>query len=78
MVIVGLLLMILGAIAVLSAVFVSQPGAGGELLGFDVSVLQAFLVGVTAGAAILWSFSILKWGTRRGISQRRERRTSTS
>lgn len=72
MVILGLALMILGGIAVLSAVFVSQPGSGGELLGFDVTTLQSFLVGVAAGAAILWGFSILKWGTRRGIARRKE------
>jgi hypothetical protein len=74
MVILGLLLIILGAIAVLSAVFVSEPGSGGELLGFDVTILGAFLVGVAAGAAILWGFSILKWGTRRGLAQRKERK----
>ncbi|PUA82829.1 hypothetical protein [Nocardioides currus] len=74
MVILGLLLIILGAIAVLSAVFVSEPGTGGELLGFDVTTIQSFLIGVAAGAAILWGFSILKWGTKRGIAQRKERK----
>lgn len=76
MVILGLGLMILGAIAVLSAIFVSKdlPGGGGELLGFDVTTLQAFFVGVAAGAAILWGFSILKWGTRRSLAHRRERK----
>ena len=74
MVILGLALMILGGVAILSAVFVSKPGEGGELLNFDVTTLEAFLVGVAAGAAILWGFSILKWGTRRGLSQRRERK----
>jgi len=72
MVILGLLLIILGAIAVLSAIFVSEGTA--ELLGIDMSALAIFLVGVAAGAAILWGFSILKWGTRRGLAQRRERR----
>lgn len=74
MVILGLLLIILGAIAVLSAIFVSEPGSGGELLGFDVTTLETFLIGVAAGAAILWGFTILKWGTRRSLSHRRERR----
>lgn len=74
MVILGLLLIIIGVIAILSAVFVSEPGSGGELLGFDVTVLEAFLVGVAAGAAILWGYSILKWGTKRGLAQRRERK----
>lgn len=74
MVILGLGLMVLGAIAVLSAIFVSEPGTGGELLGFEVTTLGSFLIGVAAGAAILWGFSILKWGTRRGLAHRRERK----
>ncbi len=74
MVILGLVLIILGAIAILSAIFVSEPGSGGELLGFEVTTLEAFLVGVAAGAAVLWGFSILKWGTRRGLAQRKERK----
>ncbi|CUR62473.1 conserved exported hypothetical protein [metagenome] len=77
MVILGLALIILGGIAILSAVFVSEPGNGGELLGFTVSTLESFLIGVAAGAAILWGFSILKWGTRRGLAQRRERKELT-
>lgn len=74
MVFLGLALIILGGIAILSALFVSEPGTGGELMGFDVTTFESFLVGVTAGAAILWGFSILKWGTKRGLSHRRERK----
>jgi hypothetical protein len=74
MVFLGLALIILGGIAILSAVFVSEPGSGGELLGFDVTTLESFFVGVAAGAAILWGFSILKWGTKRGLAQRKERK----
>ena len=77
MVILGLGLMILGGIAILSAIFVSEPGSGGELLGFDVTTLESFFVGVAAGAAILWGFSLLKWGTRRTLAHRRERKELT-
>ena len=77
MVILGLGLMILGGIAVLSALFVSQPGTGGELLGFEVTTLEAFFVGVAAGAAILWGFALLKWGTRRSLAHRKERKELT-
>jgi hypothetical protein len=72
MVILGLLLIILGAIAILSAIFVSE--GSGELLGIDMSSLAIFLVGVAAGAALLWGFAILKWGTRRSLAHRRERK----
>lgn len=77
MVILGLGLMILGGIAVLSALFVSRPGAGGELLGFEVTTLEAFLIGVAAGAAILWGFALLKWGTKRSLAHRKERKELT-
>ncbi|MFC7359257.1 hypothetical protein [Nocardioides astragali] len=77
MVFLGLALIILGGIAILSAVFVSEAGAGGELLGFGVTTLESFLVGVAAGAAVLWGFSILKWGTRRGLAHRKERKELT-
>lgn len=74
MVILGLLLIIVGGVAIASAVFVSEPGTGGELLGFEVTTIESFLVGVAAGAAVLWGFSILKWGTKRGLAQRKERK----
>ena len=74
MVFLGLVLIILGGIAILAAVFVSEAGTGGELLGFSVSTLESFFVGVAAGAAVLWGFSILKWGTRRSLAHRKERK----
>lgn len=74
MVILGLLLIIVGAAAVLAALFVSEAGTGGELLGFSVTTLESFLLGVAAGAAILWGFAIFKWGTKRGLAHRKERK----
>ena len=74
MVVLGLALLLFGAIAVLAAVFVSEPGTGGELLGFGVTTLQAFLVGLAAGAALLWGFTLLRWGTRRTLAHRQERK----
>jgi hypothetical protein len=72
MVILGLLLLIFGAIAILSAVFVSDGSA--ELLGMDLNALTIFLIGVAAGAAIIWGFTILKLGTRRELRARKERK----
>ncbi|MCW2832347.1 MAG: hypothetical protein JWN68_300, partial [Nocardioides sp.] len=54
------------------AVFVSE--GTNELLGMQMGSLSVFLVGLTAGAALLWGYSILKWGTKRGLAQRRERK----
>jgi hypothetical protein len=74
MVIIGLVLILLGAVAILAAVSSNDPGTGGEILGFGVTTLESFLVGVVAGALILWGFSILKWGTKRSLAHRRERK----
>jgi len=72
MVILGLLLIGVGVIAILSAVFVSEGSA--ELLGLDLTALGIFLVGVGAAAAVLWGYSILRYGTRRELKARRERK----
>lgn len=72
MVVLGLLLIVLGVIAILAAIFVSE-GAG-ELLGMNLSALGIFLLGVAAGAAVLWGYSLLKWGTKRSLAHRRERK----
>ncbi|WP_310529200.1 hypothetical protein [Nocardioides sp.] len=74
MVILGLILIIVGGIAILSALFVSEPGTGAELLGFNVTTIEIFLAGVAAGAAILWGFSLMKWGTKRTLAHRKDRK----
>ncbi|GAB2871116.1 hypothetical protein [Nocardioides pacificus] len=74
MVAIGLLLIVLGALAILAAIFISEGSV--ELLGIDMSALAIFLVGVAAGAAILWGFGILKYGTKRELQIRRERRVA--
>lgn len=72
MVILGLLLILLSVVAILSAVFVSEGTA--ELLGIDLTALGIFLVGVGAGAALLWGYSLIKFGARREMKARRERK----
>ena len=72
MVILGLLLIGLGVLAIVAALFASD--GTGQLLGIDLPVLTIFVIGVGAGAAVLWGWSILKYGTKRGLEQRRERK----
>ncbi|MEO5854333.1 MAG: hypothetical protein ABIQ15_17640 [Nocardioides sp.] len=72
MVILGLLLILLSVVAILSAVFVSEGSA--QLLGIDLTALGIFLVGVGAGAALLWGYSLIKFGARREMKARRERK----
>jgi hypothetical protein len=67
----GLLLIIVGALAVVAAVFTAD-GTSVELLGFDVSAVGLYLFGLASGVAILWGFTLTKWGTKRSLRQRRE------
>lgn len=67
----GLILMLVGALAVVAAVFTAD-GSNVELLGLDVSALGMYLIGLGSGLAILWGFTISKWGTKRNLRQRRE------
>ena len=52
MLVVGLLLIVAGALAIVAAGFTSASGTV-ELLGIDVSALTLFLIGVGSGVAIL-------------------------
>lgn len=72
MVAVGLILLLLGAIGILAGVLTGRGSA--ELLGLDVDAVALFLIGVASGAAVLWGFSILKFGTKRSLQRRRASR----
>lgn len=76
MVILGLVLIALGALAIVAALFASD-GKEVALLGIDMSPFVLFLIGVIAGAFILWGWSILKYGTKRELRQRKERKQLT-
>ena len=70
MFVVGLLLILLGALAIVAAMFGSSESA--EFLGQDLSAFAIFLIGLAAGAAILWGYSIAKLGIKRSLQHRRE------
>ncbi len=70
MFVVGLLLILFGALAILAAVFGSDQTA--SFLGQDLSALAIFLIGLAAGIAILWGYSIAKFGIKRSFQHRRE------
>lgn len=73
MLLLGLILIGVGALVIVSAVFTAElDGSSLEILGMGVSPLALFLLGVGSGLAILWGFGILKFGTRRSLRQRRE------
>ena len=76
MVILGLLLLGVGVIAILAGVFTSDVDASGQvtLLGIDLTPTALFVIGVIAGAFVLWGITLLKIGTKREIRMRREHR----
>lgn len=70
MLVLGLLLIAIGVVGILGALFSSSGTA--SLLGADLGARTIFLLGVVAGVAILWGFTISKFGVRRSLRQRRE------
>lgn len=75
MVVLGLLLIALGALVVVAALFTAElDGSELEVIGLGASPVALFLLGVGAGAAILWGFGLLKYGTKRSLQHRREQK----
>jgi hypothetical protein len=75
MLLLGLVLIALGALVIVAAVFtVEIVGGDIELAGVEVTALGLFLLGVGAGVAVLWGFALFKWGTKRGLARRREQK----
>lgn len=72
MVVLGLLLIILGLLAILAGVTSSEGPV--ELLGYETSAAVLFVIGVAAGAAVLWGWSFARFGVRRAMQRRRERK----
>ena len=75
MLLLGLILIAVGGLAIVAAVLTAELNDGKlEYLGQDLSALALFLIGVGAAVAVLWGFSIFKWGTKRGLARRREQK----
>lgn len=72
MLILGLLLIAAGVVAIVASVATATGTV--ELLGTEVNALTIFFVGVGAGVAVLWGFTIAKFGTKRSLKHRREGR----
>lgn len=70
MFVVGLLLILAGALGIVAAVFGSSGSA--TLLDQDLNALTIFLLGVASGVAVLWGFGISKYGAKRSMQHRRE------
>ena len=82
MVVLGLLLLLLGAVVILVGVLTADTtgtgtGIGVEVLGIDVSPVTLFLLGVASAAAVLWGFSLARFGARKAMQARREHKKLT-
>ncbi|HCB06780.1 MAG TPA: hypothetical protein PLZ93_11470 [Nocardioides sp.] len=75
MVVVGLVLIALGALAIVCGVFASEI-QGGQLqfLGQDIGPVALFLIGVGSAVAIWWGLWILKSGSKRSWARRKEQK----
>ena len=75
MVILGLVLLALGALAIVCGLFTTEVD-GGELhfLGQELSPAALFLIGVGSALAIWWGLWILKSGSKRSWARRKEQK----
>jgi type VI protein secretion system component VasK len=75
MVILGLVLLALGALAIVCGLFTSEVDGGQlQFLGQDISPAVLFLIGVGAAVAIWWGLWILKYGSKRSWARRKEQK----
>ena len=75
MILLGLVLILLAALAIVAALFTAEvSGSDVELLGLDLSPVGLFLVGLGAGLAIWWGFWLFKAGSARSLARRREQK----
>ena len=75
MILLGLVLIALGALAIVAALFTAElSGSDVEMLGLEMSPVELFLVGLGAGLAIWWGFWLFKAGSARSLARRRERK----
>jgi len=75
MLVLGLILIVLGVLAVLAGVFgTGSDHDGATLFGVNLPSVWIFALGLFAGVAILWGFSIAKFGGKRELRHRREQK----
>ena len=75
MVIIGLVLIALGALAIVLGVFTAEiDGTTSSSSGIELSPMALFLVGVAAALAIWWGLWVLKSGSKRSWARRKEQK----
>ena len=75
MVILGLVLIALGALAIVCGVFTAKvEGDHLEFLGQDIGPVALFFIGVGSAVAIWWGLWIFKSGSKRSWARRKEQK----
>jgi hypothetical protein len=78
MLILGLVLITVGGLAIVAAVFDSNVVAGEvQYLGQDIGTVTFFLIGVGSAVAIWWGLSLFRLGTKRSWARRKEQKRLT-
>ena len=75
MVILGLLLIAVGALAIVCGVFTSEvEGNQLQFLGQDIGPVALFLIGIGSAVAIWWGLWLFKSGSKRSWARRKEQK----
>jgi type VI protein secretion system component VasK len=75
MVILGLVLIAVGALAIVCGLFTSElDGTQLQFLGQDLSPAALFIIGVGSAVLIWWGLWILKAGSKRSWAHRKEQK----
>ena len=74
MLVLGLVLLVVGALVLLAGIFTAGDAGNASLIGIHLGATAVFLLGVFAGVAILWGLSLTRYGGRRQLRQRKEQR----
>ena len=75
MVILGLVLIAVGALAIVCGVFTSEvEGNQLQFLGQDIGPVALFLIGIGSAVAIWWGLWLFKSGSKRSWARRKEQK----
>lgn len=73
MFVIGLILIVLGAIAIVAALTASDGTV--TFVGLDdLTAATVFFIGLGAGVAIWWGIALIRFGAKRSMKHRREKK----
>jgi len=74
MLVLGVVLLVAGVLVVLAGLFTAGDTGTASLIGVHIGATAVFLLGVFSGVAILWGLSLIRFGGKRQLRQRKEKR----